>query len=509
MFFPRSSNNPKGNKNMNKNCLSAIIALMLSLNAAQSAHLYPSDKIDFDSFGADPTGIMDSHIALQNYIDAKIAAVPTSYFPSAKGYDAVLPPGRFVNSSPLNLAGRSNNYIGAFSLRGAPGGATIIEGDISGGYLVRRVVAATTKGPSTIRDIHFINYSGGCVSIGGLVGLNVSSCKFNSHGVMLNLAELGTTAPEDTFDVTVTGCIFFGGPPGGAATADQADAIGILSHGQTSMTGNSFTALAEGVRLSGTGFSLTGGRFEVNKIGMNLGIRENGGTWLLDRAFFGGISFEANDTAIWMQHVVSSSFTGIAIQGSAASPSGGSQYGIRMNASGGSLVTVSSTYVIGAHSVAAISALDKRAIWISVNAQNPVAGRDWMFPTTAFYDHFINCTGVTTGGTDQGPRSRVSQTVSVTKTTYTMRDDNKGKVVTFKNASPVAVSLPKPNQFSVAEQYYKFDQTWNVRIKNLGTGIVTITPVASTIDGGASISLSRYQSIEVRSGGANYYVSGH
>ena len=482
---------------------------MISLNAAQSAHLYPTDEIDFDSFGADPTGIVDSHIALQNYINAKIAALPADHLTRAMGYDAVLPPGRFVNSSPLNLAGSSNNYVGPFSLRGAPGGATIIEGHINGGYLVRRVVAGTTQGPSAIRDIHFINYSGGCVSIGGLVGLNVSGCNFNSHGVMLNLAELGTTAPENTFDVTVTGSTFFGGSPGGVVIPYQADAIGILSHGQTNISGNTFTSLAEGVRLSGTRFSVTGNRFEVNKIGMNLGIRENGGFWIMDRSFFGALSFEGNDTAIWMQDVIGSSFTGIAILGGTNSPSSGSQYGIRMNPSAGNLVVVSASYVVGPHSAASISALDKRAMWISVNSQNPTAGKDWVFPTDeVFYDHYVNCTGVTVG-TDQGYRSRVRQTVRITNTTYTMRDDNKGKVVTFNNASPVAVSLPQPNQFNVAEQYYKFDQTWNARIKNLGTGVVTVTPVNSTIDGGGSIALSRYQSIEVRSDGANYYVSGH
>src|SRR4030095_5696989 len=280
---------------------------------AQSAHLYPSDAIDFDIFGADPTGIVNSHIALQNYINAKIAALPADHLTRAMGYDAVLPPGRFVNSSPLNLAGSSNNYVGPFSLRGASGGATLREGHITCVYLVRLVVAGTPQGPSAIRDIHFINYSGDCVSIGGLVGLNVSGCNFNSHGVMLNLAEAGTTAPENTFDVTVTGCTFHGGPPGGGATSDQTDAIGIVSHGQTNISGNTFTALAEGVRLSGTGFSVAGNRFEVNKIGMNLGIRENGGTWIMDRSFFGALSFEANDTAIWVQSALGSHSIGKAL----------------------------------------------------------------------------------------------------------------------------------------------------------------------------------------------------
>src|SRR5205823_6091852 len=162
-------------------------------------------------------------------------------------------------SATLNLCGRANTYTGPFGIQGMPGRSTIITGSVSGGYLVRRIVAnASTNGPSTIRDIGFINSSvsgAGCVSIGGVVGLNVSGCKFNSHGVMLNTAEIGTTAPLDTFNVTVRDCIFFGGPPGGVSTVNLADAIGILSHGQTHISGCDFTALAEGVRLSGVGFS--------------------------------------------------------------------------------------------------------------------------------------------------------------------------------------------------------------------------------------------------------------
>jgi hypothetical protein len=479
---------------------------MLSVNVAQSAHLYPSDQIDFDSFGADPTGVKDSTAALQAYIDAKIAAAT-----SDRGYIAVLRPGTFLISATLNLRGRANTYTGPFGIQGMPGRSTIITGSVSGGYLVRRIADATTNGPSTIRDIGFINSSvtgAGCVSIGGVVGLNVSGCKFNSHGVMLNTAEIGTTAPLDTFNVTVRDCIFFGGPPGGVSTGNLPDAIGILSHGQTHISGCDFTALAEGVRLSGVGFSLTGSRFEVNKIGMNLGVREDGSTWLLSAGDFAGISMEANDTAIAMKSVNMSRFSGILALGENSSPSGGSQYGIRMYANAGFDVTVDSTLMNGSFSVVAISALASRAIWTNVSAANNSglgvsSGIAWTLPTDeVFNDHFVNCTG-------NNKISPVNQTVSVTGTNYTVRDDNKGKVVVFKNIALVAVSLPKPGQFNVAEQYVKFDQNWNVNVKNLGTGIVTITPVASTIDGGASIALAQYQSINIFSDGVNYYVSGH
>jgi hypothetical protein len=249
-------------------------------------------------------------------------------------------------------------------------------------------------------------------------------------------------------------------------------------------------------------------RIEVCKIGLNLGVREDGTTWLLSASHFAGLSMEANDTAIALKSVNMTHFSGILALGENSSPSGGSQYGIRMYANAGFDVTIDSTLMNGSYAVAAISALDKRAMWINVGAgntpsQGPSNGIAWVLPADeVFNDHFINCSG-------NNKVSPVNQTVAITGTSYTMRDDNRGKTVTFNKAAPVAVSLPKPGQFNVAEQYTKFDQNWNTRIKNLGTGVVTVTPTASTIDGGASISLTQYQSINVFSDGTNYYVGGH
>ena len=87
-----------------------------------------------------------------------------------------------------------------------------------------------------------------------------------------------------------------------------------------------------------------------------------------------------------------------------------------------------------------------------------------------------------------------------TGTTYTVVAGDCGKVITFNNASPVAVTLPQAGTSGF------LTGTFFVRFQNLGAGTVTITPTTSTINGAASVSLAQGQSFEnVVSDGTNYY----
>jgi hypothetical protein len=107
---------------------------------------------------------------------------------------------------------------------------------------------------------------------------------------------------------------------------------------------------------------------------------------------------EANDTAICLRSVNQSHFSGILALGEATSPSGGSQYGMRMYPFAGFNVVVDSSYFNGSFAVAAISALDTRAQWIGVGAQNP-GGINWVLPASPNPNHFINCAGLPAGFT--------------------------------------------------------------------------------------------------------------
>lgn len=82
-------------------------------------------------------------------------------------------------------------------------------------------------------------------------------------------------------------------------------------------------------------------------------------------------------------------------------------------------------------------------------------------------------------------------------TSYTVAATDVQRLVTFNNASPVAVALP-------AATTAGFGNGTKFSFKNLGIGPVTITPTTSTIDGTASLSLPQGQGDDIYSDGTNY-----
>ena len=81
-------------------------------------------------------------------------------------------------------------------------------------------------------------------------------------------------------------------------------------------------------------------------------------------------------------------------------------------------------------------------------------------------------------------------------TTYTIVASDCGeKLVTFSNTSPVAVMLPQANGIFT---------TCILHIKNLNFGTVTVTPVTSTINGNATITVLPYGHADIWSDGTNY-----
>jgi hypothetical protein len=87
-----------------------------------------------------------------------------------------------------------------------------------------------------------------------------------------------------------------------------------------------------------------------------------------------------------------------------------------------------------------------------------------------------------------------------TGTTYTVLTGDRYKLVTFSNASPVAVTLPQAGSTG-------FGNSFEFEAKNIGVGTVTITPTTSTIDGAATATLTTNQSMRVYSNGTNYFTS--
>lgn len=92
----------------------------------------------------------------------------------------------------------------------------------------------------------------------------------------------------------------------------------------------------------------------------------------------------------------------------------------------------------------------------------------------------------------------VRGTRAVTGTSDTLNNSDLGFVVTYSNASAVAVSLA---QASVSNLFL---DGWACYVKNNGAGAVTITPATSTIDGAATLVLTQNQGALIWSDGTNY-----
>jgi hypothetical protein len=83
-----------------------------------------------------------------------------------------------------------------------------------------------------------------------------------------------------------------------------------------------------------------------------------------------------------------------------------------------------------------------------------------------------------------------------TGTTYTVLSSDQQKLVTHSNTSSVAVTLPQATG--------SFGAGWSYTTENRNTGVVTITPTTSTINGASTLVLRQNQSAFIVSDGTNY-----
>lgn len=101
-----------------------------------------------------------------------------------------------------------------------------------------------------------------------------------------------------------------------------------------------------------------------------------------------------------------------------------------------------------------------------------------------------------------------SDVVSTTASTFVINAaGHLGALLLFAGTG-VTVSLAAPtNAAPSAGNVSNFYKGWWCQVKNSGTGVVTITPTASTIDGAASYVLNTGDEIEIYSDGNNYQVT--
>lgn len=86
-----------------------------------------------------------------------------------------------------------------------------------------------------------------------------------------------------------------------------------------------------------------------------------------------------------------------------------------------------------------------------------------------------------------------------TGTSYTFVTGDRGKLVTFSNASAIAGTLPQAGSAG-------FPAGWWCDVQNRGAGTETTTPTTSTIDGAASLALTTGQGTRLVSDGTNWFT---
>jgi hypothetical protein len=87
-----------------------------------------------------------------------------------------------------------------------------------------------------------------------------------------------------------------------------------------------------------------------------------------------------------------------------------------------------------------------------------------------------------------------------TGTTYSVQDSDRSTVVTFSNTAAIAVTLPQAGASST------FIDGWWCWLKNISTGVVTVTPTTSTIDGATIMVMPPGSSALIFSNGTNYQL---
>lgn len=87
-----------------------------------------------------------------------------------------------------------------------------------------------------------------------------------------------------------------------------------------------------------------------------------------------------------------------------------------------------------------------------------------------------------------------------TGTTYTVLNTDRAKLVSFSNTAAVAVTLPQAGSGG------SFSNTWFAWFENRNSGMVTVTPTTSTIDGSTALVLANGCGIGIFSDGSNYFT---
>lgn len=329
--------------------------------------------------------------------------------------------------------------------------------------------AATATGFTASFSFDVWNYGAGTVTI------TPTTSTIGGSSTLTIAQNTGCTVTSDGTNYQLSNCLskFSGGAGSGTITSSTAGQVPVYTAATTVAGGANFTASAGALSLgvSGTAGSVkmgnaTSGTVQLQPVTGALG------TVTASLPANTGTLAELNLAQTWSATQTLSNLTLSGITGSTqclqANTSGvvsgtGSACG-----SGGGLPSIANQTVLGNGSGSTATAV---ALTLGGNL-------------------VATSTGL---GTSQSINAQ-------TGTSYALQATDAGKLVTFSNASAIAVSL------SVATTT-GFTAGFSFDVENLGVGSVTITPTTSTINGATTLVIAQNQGCTVTSDGTNYQVS--
>ncbi len=291
------------------------------------------------AFGAVGNGVSDDTAELQGAVDAAVATAG----------QVVLPPGRYIVSSPITITG-DIRISGTLVAGGGLG--TSIEGTVAGSLISK---SSGVGNRVIIDDLQLINYhaTGTCVSLTGTQApAGVYRCGLSGHkGIVFD--------GDSHFNTVASNCRI----SRGGTTLAGSKGITLTNH--QNVLSCDVTDFEYGVYWEGVGTNVFGGRYEVNVHGIYVtGIAT--GT-------ISGVAMEGNDYGVTLFSVAGVTVTGCRLYSTAAAPSGQSIVGYNIVSTvncaligcfeGGQTTTAAYRISGGGQGVTLISCSSNEGVW--------------------------------------------------------------------------------------------------------------------------------------------------
>lgn len=149
--------------------------------------------------------------------------------------------------------------------------------------------------------------------------------------------------------------------------------------------------------------------------------------------------------------------------------------------------------------VSGLATKDVHANGVALVANDIVSGRLYGIKYDGTQFQLLTSHATQLHPADLAPNASTGAVRAVVGTSDTILATDRGKLVTFSNGSPIAVTLPQATGDFVSPFFFT--------ATNLGAGLVTITPTTSTINGAATLTISEGQSSLIYSDSTNYQIA--